>query len=341
MHINEGNRGVESHPEKEPRSFKEESLAHGIKNSHHRVLPDVGRVFRDIGLDSGWPEWPGPLGVSPGSQAPYPVHCFPEDLAGVLGALQRLAQCPPATAAAGLLGALALLAQTDYVVETLAEQPAPCSLFCVALAESGDHKSAAFNLAGSSHAKADARLEAKWVAAKERPDLHSMRSQGETAEAVDPGSRPPRPRPPLGLLTDVTADGLLHQLQGGRPSMALWESEIGVQLNYGFAKNRQARTFGYLTAAWDGTKLSTVRVADSKRYIYVPAGTYALSIGWSGQPDLLIPTLFSRATSQGFLARCLVSLDDKMPNPGNPAAGDRDLLGHFHSRIIAASTVSI
>ena len=339
MNINEGNRGVEGHPEKEPRSFEEESLAHGMKSSHHRVLPDVGRVFRDIGLDSGWPDWPAPLGVSPESQAPYPVHFFPDDLAGVLGALQRLAQCPPATAAAALLGAVALLVQTDYAVQTLAEQPAPCSLFCVAMAESGYHKSAAFNMAVSGHAEADARLEARWVAAKERYDQYSMRSKDEPAEAVEPGHRLPRPRLPLALLTDVTADGLLHQLQWGRPSTALWESEIGTQFNYAFAGNRQARTLGYLTAAWDGARLSTVRAADSKRHIYLPADTYALSIVWSAQPDLVLPILLSQSTSRGFLARCLVSLDEDMPDLGSPEAGDRDLLQHFHSRIIVAREV--
>ena len=74
--------------------------------SLHQVLPPVGRPFPDVGLDYGWPDLPTPLGVSRRSQAPYPATCLPDDLAGVLGALQRLAQCPPATAAAGLLGAL-------------------------------------------------------------------------------------------------------------------------------------------------------------------------------------------------------------------------------------------
>ena len=114
------------------------------------------------------------------------------------------------------------------------------------------------------------------------------------------GLRPPRPRLPLGLLTDVTADGLLNQLQLGRPSMALWESEISVQFNYGFAKNRQDRMFGYLSSAWDGSRLSKVRADDSKRYIYIPEGAYALSIVWSGQPALVMPTLFSQSTARGF-----------------------------------------
>ena len=120
------------------------------------------------------------------------------------------------------------------------------------------------------------------------------------------------------MLTDVTADGLLHQLQWGRPSTALWESEIGTQFNYAFAGNRQARTLGYLTSAWDGARLSTVRAADSKRHIYLPADTYALSIVWSAQPDLVLPILFSQSTSRGFLARCLVSLDEEMPDLGSP-----------------------
>ena len=324
MYADEQNHRIENGAQEGSRPVEKGHVERRLKLSYQPV-PNAR-------LDSGWPDLPAPLGVSKGPQAPYPVNCFPEDLAGVLGALERLAQCSQATAAATLLSALSLLTQTDFQVQILAELPAPASLFFVTMAESGDHKSAAFDLAVTGHGKADIRLEVKWEAAKE---LHEGAKDG--SEGLVP--RRPRPWAPCGLVTDITADGIMDELKLGRHSVALWESEIGIQFNFSLARSRLTRTLSTLIKAWDGQRISKVRSDKTKGRISLHPGSYALSICWAGQPDILLPFLCSQDTSRGFLARCLLSLDDGLFNPGSPLPGDRNVLDNFSSHVIAAREV--
>ena len=117
-------------------------------------------------LTEGWPDIPAPIMAERARQSPYPEDAFPPDLEDLLQAVQRLAQCPAAIAGAALLGALALLAQHDFKVETLAPHLSPPSLFLVALAGSGLHKTTAFTLLESGHEEADRRLATWWNEAK-------------------------------------------------------------------------------------------------------------------------------------------------------------------------------
>ena len=172
--------------------------------------------------------------AEPAPQLPYPEDCLPADLEGALRTVQRLAQCPAATAGAALLGALALLAQEDYRVETLAPDPSPPSLYLVAMSESGSHKTTAFKLLVRGHQEADALLKARWGVAQEQYRRHQAASEGSRAGDPEPGPRPHRPSIPAAVLQDFTTDGLLQQLQGGRPSIAMWTAEAGMQINHSF-----------------------------------------------------------------------------------------------------------
>ena len=328
MYVDEENHQGENGPQKDSQPPEKGNEGHGLKLPYQPVGPSGD----DARLDSGWPAWPAPLSVSKGSQAFYPSHCFPEDLAGVVGAVERLAQCSQPTAAAAVLGALSLLTQNDFQVQTLAELPAPASLFLLAMAESGDHKSAAFHLAGAGHEEADTRLEVKWEAARE---LYEGAKEG----SEEPVPRRPRTSAPCGFVTDITIDSILDEMKSGRPSVSAWESEIGIQFNYSLDKSRLNRTFGTLIRAWDGKRLFRIRAGKTKERISLRTGSYALSICRAGQPDILLPFLFSQRTAQGFLARCLLSLDDAIFNPGRPQPGDRDLLKNFGNLLVAAREV--
>ena len=133
----------------EPRESKElplfdvgpESGSEGV--IHPTASTPGGAATQGMPPGSRWPDLPAPIMAEPVPQAPYPEDYLPADLEEVLRAVQRTAQCPAATAGAALLGALALLAQEDYRVETLAPDPSPPSLYLVALSESGlpqDHR---------------------------------------------------------------------------------------------------------------------------------------------------------------------------------------------------------
>ncbi len=139
-----------------------------VSESALGTVPKVDSLARD------WPDIPDPIIATPAPQSQYPEEAFPPDLTGVLQAVQRLAQCPAAITGAALLGALALLAQGDFRVQTLAPHPSPPSLFLVALAESGLHKTTGFNLLGAGHQEADRRLEVRWKGAKASNKRHPV-----------------------------------------------------------------------------------------------------------------------------------------------------------------------
>ena len=283
--------------------------------------PPRGETAEMLGLDGDWPEIPAPIMAGLAPQAPYPEHCFPPDLEGVHQATRRLAQGPAAMTGAALLGTLALLIQDAFRVETLAPHPSPPSLYVVAVAESGSHKTTVFKLLGAGHEEADARLEARWSAAK------------ELMEEDEAALRPLRLCTPTALLQDCTTDGLLQQLQRGRPSMAMWTAEAGMQVNYAFNGSQAPRTVSYLNAGWDSGPLSKIRVHHGSQ-IHIPGDTYSMSIVWAGQPDILNQILFGPIALNGLLARCLVSRDDDCPDLGGPLDSDWERMRTFTDLVL-------
>ena len=296
--------------------------------------PPGGAAPQGMSPGSGWPDLPAPIMAEPAPQAPYPEDYLPADLEEVLRAVQRTAQCPAATAGAALLGALALLAQEDYRVETLAPDPSPPSLYLVALSESGSHKTTAFKLLAQGHQEADTLLEARWNVAQE---LYHRRDHeggdGGWEWGSEPGTRRPRPSTPVSLLQDFTTDGLLQQLQGGRPSIAMWTAEAGTQINHSFGRNQAPRTVSYLNSGWESGQLSKIRARDGSQ-VHISVDTYSMSMVWAGQPDILTPVLFGAMALNGLLARCLISRDDANPDPGRARAHDRDRVQAFNRVVV-------
>ena len=298
------------------------------------AFPSLHTAPEVKGLGFGdWPDIPDPIIATPSPQSPYPEDTFPPDLKDVLQAAQRLAQCPVAITGAALLGALALLAQHDFRVETLAPHPSPPSLFLVALAESGLHKTTAFTLLGSGHKKADSRLATRWNEAKASYDERRTSNKVKEGSGCEPESRSPRLSTPVALLQDFTTDGLLLQLQEGRPSVAMWTPEAGIQINHSFSQNQVVRTLSYLNTAWDGGDIFKVRAGKGNR-VYIPSDTYSVSIVWAVQVDIALPLLFSPLALNGLLARCLISRDDTSPSPGESTDRDEDLVRGFNGQVL-------
>ena len=269
-------------------------------------------------IDHGWPDFPAPIVAKLGVPEPYPVDVFPREFAELIPAVQRLAQCPAAVAGAALLGALALLVQHDSMVQTLAPHPSPASLYLMAIAGSGLHKSKAFGLMSDGHQQADLLLRTRWNAAVQRG---AAEEEGEDTVL--------RSSLPVALLSEFTTDGMLRQLQDGRPAVASWEAEAGTLINMSFHGNRSPRTMGYLNKGWEGATLVKT-LADGQAGIYVPQGSYALSIVWAGAPEVMLPVIFGRDAAHGFTARCLVSQDDDFVDPGDPLEQDEDLVRSFN-----------
>ena len=116
----------------------------------------------------------------------------------------------------------------------------------MALAGSGLHKTTAFTLLESGHEEADRRLATWWNEAKASYDERRASNKVQEGSRCEPESRSPRKSPPVALLQEFTSDGLLSCLQEGRPSVAMWTSEAGTQINYSFRQNQIIRTLAYL-----------------------------------------------------------------------------------------------
>ena len=297
---------------------------------HPTASTPGGAATRGMPPGSGWPDLPAPIMAEPALQAPYPEDCLPADLEEILRAVQRLAQCPPGTA---LLGALALLAQEDYRVETLAPDPSLPSLYLVAMSESGSHKTTAFKLLAQGHQEADTLLEALWNVAQELYHRRDHERGGGWEWGPEPGTRRPRPSNPVSLLQDFTTDGLLQQLQEGRPSIAMWTAEAGTQINHSFGRNQAPRTVSYLNSGWESGQLSKIRARNGSQ-VHISVDTYSMSMVWAGQPDILMPVLFCAMALNGLLARCLISRDDAYPDPGRARAHDRDRVQAFNRVVV-------
>lgn len=294
--------------------------------------PFRGYKPRPATPETAWSDLPGPIMATLAPPADYPVSRFPLDLADVVEAVQRLAQSPGMMAGAALLGGLALLAQDNFVLETLGPDVGPASLFLVVMADSGLHKSTTVRILDKGHQNGDKLLVARWKAANQGRAKHGLADQGDGPESEET-ARPTRPSKPAALIADVTADGLLKDLEGGRPSVALWSHEAGVQLNMAMGGSRGTRTMAYLNVTWDGDLISKARVTEDSS-VYMPDGSYAVSLLWAGQPDVVAPLMFGPLAENGLLARSLICRYDSLPDLGDPLEGDVGVVRRFNDVVL-------
>ena len=294
--------------------------------------PFRGYKPRPATPETGWSDLPGPIMATLAPPADYPASRFPPDLADVVEAVQRLAQSPGMMAGAALLGGLALLAQDDFVLETLGPDVVPASLFLVVMADSGLHKSTTVRLLDKGHQDGDKELVARWKAANQGRGKDGLADQEEGQESEET-ARTPRPSKPAALIADVTADGLLKDLEGGRPSVGLWSHEAGVQLNMAMGGSRGTRTMAYLNLTWDGDLISKARVTEDSS-VYMPDGSYAVSLLWAGQPHVVGPLMFGPLAENGLLARSLICRYDSLPDLGDPLEGDVGGVRRFNDRVL-------
>ena len=106
-----------------------------------------------------------------------------------------------------------------------------------------------------------------------------------------------------------------------------------MQINHSFGASQAPRTVSYLNAAWESGLLSKIRARDGSE-VHISGDTYAMSIVWAGQPDILTPVLFGPMALNGLLARCLISRDDAYPDPGGPRVRDRNRVQTFNEIVM-------
>ena len=225
-------------------------------------------------------EGPQPLlrEIPPG--APYPAHAL-GPLRQAVEAVQDITQAPLGIAAQSALSVASLAVQGFADVETLGGD-APCSLFCLTIAESGERKSSCDRLlmrGVRDHEKAQAEIyreaTAEYEVAREiwtgkRKRMLSEAAGADKVKAIgaeaDMRALGPEPRPPL--LPSVTAqeptfEGLLKLYQAGRPALGLFSDEAGGFIG-GHAMNsdNKLKTIAGLSQLWNGDTVNRIRSGD-------------------------------------------------------------------------------
>lgn len=89
----------------------------------------------------------------------------------------------------------------------------------------------------------------------------------------------------------------------------------------------------YLNLTWDGDLISKARVTEDSS-VYMPDGSYAVSLLWAGQPDVVAPLMFGPLAENGLLARSLICRYDSLPDVGDPLEGDKAVLSRFNGVVL-------
>ena len=259
-----------------------------------------------------------------------PGEAYPVDALGPLReavvAVQDISQAPVAIAAQSALAVASLAVQGFADVETLGGD-APCSLFCLTIAESGERKSTCDRLligglrafereqdeaSRTAFAAHDVALKV-WTEKRKRliTDAAGGNKIKATAAEADLRAMEPEPKPPLHssiTAMEPTFEGLVNLYRIGRPALGLFSDEAGGFIG-GHAMNRDNRlkTMAGLSRLWNGEPIDRVRAGDG-------AATYRgrrLAAHLMAQPVAARPLLADReASGQGFLARFLIAEPD-------------------------------
>lgn len=267
-------------------------------------------------------EEPQPLlrEIPPGED--YPVAAL-GPLRQAVEAVQDISQAPVAIAAQSALAVASLAVQGFADVETLGSD-APCSLFCLTIAESGERKSTCDRLLmrgvrdyERNRDEAYREAHAAWKTAHELWEGKRKRLIGEAAgkdkaKAVAAeadlralGAEPRAPLFPNVTAMEPTFEGLVKLFGIGRPALGLFSDEAGGFIG-GHAMNSDNRlkTMAGLSRLWNGEPIDRTRAGDG-------ATTYRgrrLAAHLMVQPIAARPLLADpQASGQGFLARFLIT----------------------------------
>lgn len=267
-------------------------------------------------------EGPQPLmrEIPPGEA--YPAAAL-GPLRQAVEAAQDVTQAPVGIAAQSALSVASLAVQGFADVETLGGD-APCSLFCLTIAESGERKSSCDRLlirGVRDHEKAqsaafrDAFAEHEvareiWTGKRKRMMVEAasgdkIKATGAEADLRNLGPEPRAPLYPNVTAQEPTFEGLLKLFQIGRPALGLFSDEAGGFIG-GHAMNsdNKLKTIAGLSQLWNGDTVNRIRSGDG-------ASDYPgrrLAMHLMAQPVAARPLLADpQASGQGFLARFLIT----------------------------------
>ena len=269
---------------------------------------------------------------------PFPVDALGDVLAPMARKISEIIQSPEAIAGQSLAASATLAVQghADVIIDG---RVFPVSENFVAVAESGERKSATDRAALSPQHKRQKDLRAgldddhatyeadhaAWKKAREEA-LSSRNNKGREAKKealLKIGAEPQAPIDPVMMTEEPTYEGLVKSLAYGWPSMGIYSDEGGRFLGgHGMNSDNQLKTATGLSKLWDGDPITRTRGGDGNMLLY----GRRLSVHLMIQPEIS-NALFGNQMliGQGLMSRCLVCYPTS--NIGNRPYKETDLSG--------------
>ena len=308
-------------------------MIEGFTQAPTSDLNNASGVSQSIANNNGGDlaEWGEPLALIDTDTAPeaYPIKSLPVVLLNAVKEVQCFVKAPISMVATSALAALAVAGQGQVNIKRAEKLIAPCSLFTLALAESGERKSTidGFFTRTITEYEAFKRDEAKPDIETYKADIKSWQSkQAGKLEAIKQASKsnkstlalenelrelenlkPIEPKFDRLIYGDTTPEQLAYSLATKWPTGAVISSEAGVVFGgHAMGGDSVMRNMAVLNVLWDGGT-HTVDRRTSESFMVRNA---RLSMSLSIQPVAILEFLRKYgdiARGSGFLARFLIA----------------------------------
>ena len=289
----------------------------------------------------------------------YPLDALPDSVRCAVQEVAGFVKAPVPLIVTSALAALSLAIQTYTDVQRAEKLDGPCSLFLLAIADSGERKSTCdgFFTRALRDYEAEQREAAKpliaayksscevWEAQrgglKEKIKQLAKEGKPSTAQAQElhdlDADAPIAPRVPRLIYGDATPEALTYALAKQWPSGGVISSEAGsVFGGHGMGKESVMRNLATLNQLWDGATLPVERRSSESFTVRGARLTMALQVQESTIRAFFDSTK-GLARGTGFLARFLVSWPASTQGTRHftEAPADWPALASFNARLTA------
>ncbi|PIA72814.1 hypothetical protein CDR19_11295 [Ectopseudomonas toyotomiensis] len=236
--------------------------------------------------------------------APYPTASLPTVMREAVKAIAQHVAAPEALAAQCVIAAAAYLAQTRINAPHIHYPDGmPCSLYQMALADSGDRKSACYRLAFKPLMEAEREERDRHAAITAEHSLRASLLKGKALQDFENNNR--LPANPRTMYTDSTFEKIAKDFVAGMPA-ASWVTDEGGRVLGGHSMQAETRaaTLGGLVKLYDDGTVERDRAGESSGIAYDRRFTMHLMAQAVTVREALNDSLLQ---GQGFLPRFLLT----------------------------------
>lgn len=236
--------------------------------------------------------------------APYPTTSLPKVMHDAVKAIAHHVAAPEALAAQCVIAAAAYLAQTRVNAPHIHYPDGmPCSLYQMALADSGDRKSACYRLAFKPLMEAERQERDRHAAIAAEHSRRAGTLKGKELQTFENNN--PLPANPRTMYTDSTFEKIAKDFVAGMPA-ASWATDEGGRVLGGHSMQAETRaaTLGGLVKLYDDGTVERDRAGESGGIAYDRRFTMHLMAQAVTVREALNDPLLQ---GQGFLPRFLLT----------------------------------